>query len=100
MRLGPNVKVNFAAYDTPDGETDAMKAASQSDVAVVDVGNNPTCGQTTAHDWYNSPTEGGGITLPCTVPSDGREGRDRETHRPLPGTNHQAGFHRRIRRQW
>ena len=22
---------------------------------------------------------GGGITLPCTVPSDGREGRDRES---------------------
>ena len=76
--VGPNVKVNFAAYDTPDGETDAMKAASESDVAVVVVGNNPTCGDQ-AHDWYNSPTEGGGITLPCTVPSDGREGRDRET---------------------
>ena len=76
--VGPNVKVNYAAYDTPDGETDAMKAASESDVAVVVVGNNPTCGDQ-AHDWYNSPTEGGGITLPCTVPSDGREGRDRET---------------------
>jgi beta-glucosidase len=55
-----------------------MKAAGESDVAVVVVGNNPTCGDQ-AHDWYNSPTEGGGITLPCTVPSDGREGRDRET---------------------
>jgi beta-glucosidase len=76
--VGPNVKVNYAAYDTPDGETAAMKAASESDVAVVVVGNNPTCGDE-AHDWYNSPTEGGGITLPCTVPSDGREGRDRET---------------------
>ena len=76
--VGPNVKVNYAAYDTPDGETEAMKAASESDVAVVVVGNNPTCGDQ-AHDWYNSPTEGGGITLPCTVPSDGREGRDRET---------------------
>jgi beta-glucosidase len=76
--VGPNVKVNYAAYDTPGGETDAMKAASESDVAVVVVGNNPTCGDQ-AHDWYNSPTEGGGITLPCTVPSDGREGRDRET---------------------
>ena len=76
--VGPNVKVNYAAYDTPDGESEAMKAASESDVAVVVVGNNPTCGDQ-AHDWYNSPTEGGGITLPCTVPSDGREGRDRET---------------------
>jgi beta-glucosidase len=76
--VGSEVKVNFAPYDTPDGEDAAMKAASESDVAVVVVGNNPTCGDQ-AHQWYNSPTEGGGITLPCTVPSDGREGRDRET---------------------
>ncbi len=76
--VGPNVKVNYAADDMPDGETEAMKAASESDVAVVVVGNNPTCGDQ-AHDWYSSPTEGGGITLPCTVRSDGREGRDRET---------------------
>ncbi|MHB2009870.1 MAG: glycoside hydrolase family 3 C-terminal domain-containing protein [Acidobacteriaceae bacterium] len=76
--VGSNVKVNYAAADTPDGETAALKAASESDVAVVVVGNNPTCGDE-AHEWYNSPTEGGGITLPCTVPSDGREGRDRES---------------------
>jgi len=76
--VGPNVKVNFAPYDTPDGEDDAMKAASESDVAVVVVGNNPTCGDE-GRAWYNTPEEGGGITLPCTVPSDGREGRDRET---------------------
>jgi beta-glucosidase len=75
---GTDVKVNYAAYDTPDGEDAAMKAASESDVAVVVVGNNPTCGDE-AHAWYNSPTEGGGITLPCTDPGDGREGRDRET---------------------
>ncbi|HEX4005107.1 MAG TPA: glycoside hydrolase family 3 C-terminal domain-containing protein [Acidobacteriaceae bacterium] len=75
---GPGVKVNFAPYDTQDGEDAAMKAASESDVAVVVVGNNPTCGDE-GHAWYNSPTDGGGITLPCTVPSDGREGRDRET---------------------
>jgi beta-glucosidase len=76
--VGPSVKVNFAAYDTPDGEGAALKAASESDVAVVVVGNNPTCGDE-GHAWYNSPTDGGGITLPCTVASDGREGRDRET---------------------
>jgi beta-glucosidase len=75
--LGPDVKVNYAAYDTPDGEDDAMKAASQSDVAVVVVGNDPTCGDE-AHQWYSS-YEGGGYTLPCTSPSDGREGRDRES---------------------
>jgi beta-glucosidase len=76
--VGPNVKVNYAAYDTQNGEDDAMKAASQSDVAVVVIGNDPTCGDE-AHAWYNSPGNGGGITLPCTVASDGREGRDRES---------------------
>jgi beta-glucosidase len=76
--VGPDVKVNFAAYATPDGEDAALQAASESDVAVVVVGNDPTCGDQ-AQAWYSTPTEGGGITLPCTVPSDGREGRDRET---------------------
>jgi beta-glucosidase len=76
--VGPDIKVNYAAYDTPDGENAALKAASESDVAVVVVGNNPTCGDE-GHAWYNTPTEGGGITLPCTDPGDGREGRDRET---------------------
>ena len=76
--VGPTVKVNFAAYDTPGGEDAALKAARESDVAVVVIGNNPTCGDQ-AHAWYSTPAEGGGITLPCTVPSDGREGRDRES---------------------
>jgi beta-glucosidase len=76
--VGPNVKVNYAAYDTQSGEDDAMKAASESDAAVVVIGNDPTCGDE-AHSWYNSPGNGGGITLPCTVASDGREGRDRES---------------------
>jgi beta-glucosidase len=75
--VGPDVKVNYAAYDTQAGEDDAMKAASQSDAAVVVIGNDPTCGDE-AHAWYNSPGNGGGITLPCTAASDGREGRDRE----------------------
>ena len=75
--VGQDVKVNYAAYDTQAGEDDAMKAASQSDAAVVVIGNDPTCGDE-AHSWYNSPGNGGGITLPCTVASDGREGRDRE----------------------
>ena len=75
---GPNVKINYAAYDTLGGETAALKAAKESDVAVVVLGNNPTCGDE-ADAWYSTPEEGGGITLPCTVPSDGREGRDRET---------------------
>lgn len=76
--VGPNVKVNYVAYDSVNGETAAMNAAQHSDVAVVVLGNNPTCGDE-AHAWYSTPQEGGGITLPCLDPSDGREGRDRET---------------------
>jgi beta-glucosidase len=71
--VGPSVKVNYAADEIGNA---AAHAAQTSDVAVVVVGNNPTCGPDMAHDWHNSPDGGG--TLPCTVPSDGREGRDRE----------------------
>lgn len=74
--VGPNVKVNYAADELGNA---AVKAARESDVAVVVVGNDPTCGPDIAHDWYNDPAEGGGVTLPCTVASDGREGRDRES---------------------
>jgi beta-glucosidase len=71
--VGPGVKVNYAADEIGNA---AVHAAQASDVAVVVVGNDPTCGPDMAHDWHNSPDGGG--TLPCTVPSDGREGRDRE----------------------
>ena len=71
--VGPGIKVNYA--DDEIGNA-AMRAAQSSDVAVVVVGNDPTCGPDMAHDWHDSPDGGG--TLPCTVPSDGREGRDRE----------------------
>ena len=71
--VGPGVKVNYAADEIGNA---AVHAAQSSDVAVVVVGNDPTCGPDMAHDWHNSPDGGG--TLPCTVPSDGREGRDRE----------------------
>jgi len=71
--LGPNVKVNYAADET---DSAATKAAQSSDVAVVVVGNDPTCGDM-AHQWHNTPDGGG--TLPCSVASDGREGRDRES---------------------
>jgi beta-glucosidase len=71
--VGPNVKVTYAADELGNA---AMKAAQTSDVAVVVVGNDPTCGPDMAHDWHNTPDGGG--TLPCTVASDGREGRDRE----------------------
>jgi beta-glucosidase len=72
--LGPNVRVNFAADNTSGAIVDALK---KSEIAVVVIGNNPTCGDM-AQAWYNT-YEGGGVTLPCTNPSDGREGRDRES---------------------
>ena len=71
---GPNVKVSYAADEINNA---AINAARSSDVAVVVVGNDPTCGPDMAHDWHNTPDGGG--TLPCTSPSDGREGRDRES---------------------
>ncbi|HEY1648274.1 MAG TPA: glycoside hydrolase family 3 C-terminal domain-containing protein [Terracidiphilus sp.] len=71
---GPGVKVNYAAEELGN---EAIKAAKASDVAVVVIGNDPTCGPDMAHDWYH--TVDGGGTLACTVPSDGREGRDRES---------------------
>ena len=57
----------------------AVASARKSDVAVVIVGNDPKCGPTMGSEWYTDPKEGNGFTLPCTVPSEGREGRDRET---------------------
>ncbi len=71
---GPGIKVTYAASELGQAAFDAAKA---SDVAVVVVGNDPTCGPDMGHDW--KPTIDGGGTLPCTVPSDGREGRDRES---------------------
>jgi beta-glucosidase len=68
--VGPNVKVNYAANDK-DGA--AVAAAKASEVAVVVVGNDPTCGPNMAHDWTDNGTK------PCADPGDGREGRDRET---------------------
>ena len=57
----------------------AVAAARKADLAVVIVGNDPKCGPTMGSEWYTDPKEGNGFTLPCTVPSEGREGRDRET---------------------
>jgi beta-glucosidase len=73
--VGPEVKVNYAAEELGNA---AVKAARASDVAIVVIGNDPTCGPDMAHDWQHNPADGGD-TLPCAVPSDGREGRDRES---------------------
>jgi beta-glucosidase len=72
--VGPNVKVNYAAVELGNA---AITRARNSDVAVVVIGNDPTCGPDMAHDWHD--TIDGGGTIACTVPSDGREGRDRES---------------------
>jgi beta-glucosidase len=72
--VGPNVKVNYAADEIGHA---AFNAARSSDVAVVVVGNDPTCGPDMAEDWQHNVD--GSDTLPCTVASDGREGRDRES---------------------
>jgi beta-glucosidase len=72
--VGPGVKVNYAASEIGLA---AFDAARSSDVAVVVVGNDPTCGPDMPNDWH--ATVDGGGTLACTTPSDGREGRDRES---------------------
>ena len=72
--VGSNVTVNYAASELGNA---AINAAKASDVAVVVVGNDPTCGPDMAHDWHDTPDGGG--TLACTAASDGREGRDRES---------------------
>jgi beta-glucosidase len=68
--VGPGVQVNYAADNTGDA---AVKAARESDVAVVVVGNDPTCGPNMGKEWTDAGTK------PCADPGDGREGRDRET---------------------
>ena len=68
--LGPDVAVSYAA-DNTDGK--AVAAAKTADVAIVVVGNDPTCGPNMATDWNDAGTN------PCADPGDGREGRDRET---------------------
>jgi beta-glucosidase len=74
--VGPAITVNEVVAQSGAA---AAVAARKSDVAVVIVGNDPKCGETMGSEWYTDPKEGNGFTLPCTVPSDGREGRDRET---------------------
>jgi len=71
---GPGVKVTYAESELGNA---AVNAAKDADVAVVVIGNDPTCGPDMGHDWHQ--TVDGGGTLACTVPSDGREGRDRES---------------------
>lgn len=72
--VGADVTVNYAADESGQA---AYTAAHNSNVAIVVVGNDPTCGPDMAHDWKD--TIDGGGTLPCSDAGDGREGRDRES---------------------
>jgi beta-glucosidase len=69
--VGPDVTVRYAADDEGGA---AVKAAGASDVAIVVVGNHPTCGPNMGREWTRD-----GNTVPCKDPGEGREGRDRET---------------------
>jgi beta-glucosidase len=69
--LGAGVRVDYAP-DDEDGA--AVKAAAACDVAIVVVGNHPTCGPDMGREWTSD-----GNTRPCSDPGEGREGRDRET---------------------
>ncbi len=67
---GAGVNVTYTADNTGGAAAAAAKAA---DVAIVVVGNDPTCGPNMANDWTDNGTK------PCADPGDGREGRDRVT---------------------
>jgi beta-glucosidase len=69
--VGSGVTVSYAADDEAGA---AVKAAAASDVAIVVVGNHPTCGPNMGREWTKD-----GNTAPCPDPGEGREGRDRET---------------------
>ena len=69
QQVGPNVQVNTPTDASDDA---AVQAARHSDVAVVFVGNDPTCGPNEQAEFQPDAS-----TLPCVPPSDGREGRDR-----------------------
>jgi beta-glucosidase len=71
-KVGSSVVVNYAANN--DGDA-AVKAAKSSDVAVVVVGNHPTCGATKIMEIFNMDVS----SKPCADPGEGREGRDRES---------------------
>jgi beta-glucosidase len=60
-KLGPQVKVSFA-HDNTNGE--AVNVAGSADVAIVVVGNHPTCNA----GWAK-----------CPLPSDGKEAIDRQS---------------------
>jgi len=63
--VGSGVAVNYASDDEAGA---AVKAAAASDVAIVVVGNHPTCGPNMGREWTRD-----GNTNPCADPGEGRE---------------------------
>jgi beta-glucosidase len=53
----------------------AAKAAQESEIAIVVVGNHPVCGDKLSGQLFNTDTS----TKPCSDLTEGREGRDRES---------------------
>jgi beta-glucosidase len=49
--VGPDIKINYA---TTELGQQAITAARNSDVAIVVVGNDPTCGADMARDWHET----------------------------------------------
>jgi beta-glucosidase len=71
-KVGPGVKVSYTAGNE---NFEAVRAAKAADVAVVVVGNHPTCGDTNLMQMFNGDVS----SKPCKDPGEGREGRDRES---------------------
>jgi beta-glucosidase len=71
-KVTPGTAVKYAANNDNDA---AVKAAKSSDVAVVVVGNHPTCNATNLGAIFNIDVS----SKPCADPGEGREGRDRES---------------------
>ncbi len=70
-KVGPGVEVRHVV-DNTDGE--AVEAAQSSDLAIVVVGNHPTCGRTPQQLLQGLMMTGG-----CAIPSEGMEGSDRQS---------------------
>ena len=72
-KVGSSVAVTYAANNDNDAAVNAAKAA---DVAVVVVGNHPTChAPASLIEIFNMDVS----SKPCADKSEGREGRDRES---------------------
>ncbi|MGA2325476.1 MAG: glycoside hydrolase family 3 C-terminal domain-containing protein [Bryobacteraceae bacterium] len=71
-KVARGTTVNYAASNENGA---AANAAKSSDVAVVVVGNHPTCGATNIAAIFNLDVS----SKPCADRGEGREGRDRES---------------------